>query len=72
MSTARSFSFHTDGYPVGKPYPRLELGGPEPSTVLTPADFETELDRLIPFLRDDPATIDVAQWQKRSQLANGN
>jgi len=69
-ATVRSFTFATDGYPVAKTHPRLELGGPEPSTVLSPSDFQTELERLMPFLRDDPATLDIASWKTRSQLAN--
>ncbi len=35
---------------MSRPPPRLELGGPEPSAVLTPLELPIEIDRLAPEL----------------------
>lgn len=68
---ARRFDFKSAGDPMHlPPHPRLELGGPEPSRVITAAQFAAELERLIPFLGEDPATIAVSEWQERSRIGD--
>ena len=45
------FGYH--GELTGRRFPRLELGGPEPSAILTPLELSVEIDRLAPDLSVD-------------------
>ena len=65
---ARSVSFTTDGSPLGREHDRLELGGPEPSRIITPEQFAAELDRLLPATHSEPTTLDGAAWLEGTTL----
>jgi hypothetical protein len=65
---ARSMSFVTDGDPLGREHDALELGGAEPSRIITAEQFVTELERLLPATRTDPTTLDVTAWSDACTL----
>jgi uncharacterized protein YjbI with pentapeptide repeats len=51
----RGYTFHADGDLIGRRPANWELGGPEPSTVLTPAQLAAEIERLAPQVTTDEA-----------------
>ncbi len=68
--SSRSFSYLTDGDPLGREYDRLELGGPEPSQIIGPYQLLAELDRLGPELLDDPSDLAPDAWRTQCNAAN--
>ena len=67
---ARSMKFVTRGDPLGRKHDRLELGGAEPSRIITPEQLITELERLLPATHAEPATLDVASWLEATALSD--
>lgn len=73
---ARSVNFTTDGdpfadaSPLGRKHDRRELGGTEPSRIITPKQFIAELERVLPSTHVDPMTLDVAAWMDASKAVD--
>lgn len=67
---ARWVNFSTDGDPTlqHRAHPWRELGGAEPSRIITPEQFVAELQRLVPATHADPRTLDVPAWLEAAAL----
>jgi uncharacterized protein YjbI with pentapeptide repeats len=61
--TPRAFTFRTYGDPLTAPTPRDELGGPQPSEIISPSRWIAEIDRLLPLLRADPKQLGIDEWK---------
>lgn len=72
----RSVQFATDGdpfadgSPLGQKHDWRELGGAEPSRIITPEQFIAELERLRPSTHVDPMTLDVNAWMEASPVVD--
>jgi uncharacterized protein YjbI with pentapeptide repeats len=58
-----AFTFRTKGDPHG-PLPSGELGGPEPSEILTLTELAAEVERLAPLVPADPTSLEPAVWRE--------
>jgi uncharacterized protein YjbI with pentapeptide repeats len=61
-ATQATYRFVCDRDPIEVAHAALELGGPEPSTVLDPHTLVAEIDRLMPSLAIRPGTLADPQW----------
>ena len=59
----RTYLFHSAIDLVDVDVADLELGGPEPSTVLEPYDLVREIDRLVPALAVSPERLAGEAWE---------
>ncbi len=66
----REVCFQCDDDPLGVAPPRLELGGPEPSAILTPTALLAEIDRLGPTVATDPRDLSGDPWHTNLAVAD--
>jgi uncharacterized protein YjbI with pentapeptide repeats len=69
-ATPRQFVFHSARDLIAAPHGRLELGGAEPSAILSPAELVAEIDRLAPSAARDPSDLDGDAWYANSALVD--
>ena len=65
---ARSFRFPRTVNPLDVTPEFFELGGPEPSRLISPVDFASEIIRLAPVVSWDPEQLDPIEWRARGSI----
>jgi uncharacterized protein YjbI with pentapeptide repeats len=69
--TTREVRFRVSREPGTLPSPaRYELGGPQPSAIITPHQLVEEHDRLGPRIVDAPESLAPAAWRANLELVN--
>jgi uncharacterized protein YjbI with pentapeptide repeats len=69
-ATPRELRVYTPRDLLAMRAPRLELGGPEPSQILVPAELHAEIDRVAPGVATDPRALAGEAWHGNLALVD--